>query len=121
MMTRVSLIVMIILAVMVAMVVSASPPPSPLPASQGGGVEFDQVVPMPERTVGLQILPGEDGKFYVFCTGACDRFLSVADVSELHAGFDLATDAHNHGLILMARLNGGVARLLPGTVFTPTP
>jgi len=102
-MTRISIVIMIVLALMAVVVVQA------------------QVTPLPERAVGLQILPGEDGLFYVFCTGACDRFLNVADVSELHAGFERATDAHNHGLILMARLNGGVARLLPGTVFTPTP
>jgi hypothetical protein len=46
--------------------------------------------------------------------------LTVADVTELYAGFDTNTDAHNHGLILMARLVGGVPRLLPGTSFTPT-
>lgn len=103
MMARVSFILLIILAVMVGVVVNA------------------QVTPLPERTVGLQILPGEDGLFYVFCTGACDRLLAVADVSELHAGFDLATDAHNHGLILMARLYGGVPVLLPGTSYTPVP
>lgn len=103
MMTRVSLIILIILALMVVVVVQA------------------QVVPLPERTVGLQILAGDDERFYVFCTGACDRFLAVADVSELHASFERNTDAHNHGLILMARLNGGVARLLPGTSYTPTP
>ena len=102
-MTRVSVIVLIILMVMVGVVVNA------------------QVTPLPERTVALRIIPGEDGRFYVFCSQGCERLLGVADVTELYAGFDLATDAHNHGLILMARLNGGVARLLPGTVFTPTP
>lgn len=80
-----------------------------------------QVVPVPERSVSLWIVPGDDGRFYVFCAQGCDRLLEVADVTELYAGFDLATDAHNHGLILMARLNGGVARLLPGTSYTPTP
>lgn len=104
MMARVSFILLIILAVMVGVVVNA------------------QVTPLPERTVGLQIERGEGGRFYVFCTQGCERLLTVATVEEIYADFPTNTDAHNHGLILMARLNpGSVPVLLPGTSYTPTP
>lgn len=105
-MTRISLVILIVLGLMVAMVVQA---------------QTVMPLPLPERTVGLRVMPGEDGRFYVFCTGACERLLDVADVSELYASFETNTDAHNHGLILMARLNGGVPVLLPGTSLTAVP